>query len=191
MDRRGQARIGTMKTEFRLSVNAAERTIPCEPDTPLLDVLRHDLGVTGPRFGCGIGRCGTCFVLVGGRARASCDLPVSGVPGPVTTVEGLADGERPHLVQQAFIDEQAAQCGYCTSGMLIAAVGLLRECPAPTEGEVREALAGNLCRWGTHGGIARAGVKAAGRPGDGQRVTPPPPAGPLPAPPAGPLPDPP
>ena len=135
-----------MKSEFRLTVNGAERTVSCEPDTALLDVLRHDLGLTGPRFGCGIGRCGTCFVLVGGRVRASCDLPVSAVAGPVTTVEGLAGGESLHPVQQAFIDEQAAQCGYCTSGMVIAAVGLLREHPAPTEEQVREALDGHLCR---------------------------------------------
>ena len=102
----------------------------CEPDTPLLDVLRHDLGLAGPRFGCGMGLCGACLVLIGGRARSSCDLPVSAVDGPVITVEGLSVGGRLHPVQQAFIDEQAAQCGYCTSGMVMAAVGLLRERPA-------------------------------------------------------------
>lgn len=91
----------------------------CEPDTPLLDVLRHDLGLAGPRFGCGLGLCGACLVLVGNRARSSCDLPVSAVDGPVITVVGLPGGGRPHPVQQAFIDEQAAQCGYCTSGMVM------------------------------------------------------------------------
>jgi CO/xanthine dehydrogenase Mo-binding subunit/aerobic-type carbon monoxide dehydrogenase small subunit (CoxS/CutS family) len=165
------------ETEFRLTVNGAERTVTCEPDTPLLDVLRHDLGLTGPRFGCGMGLCGACFVLVEGRARASCDLPVSALDGPVTTVEGLPDGGRLHPVQQAFIDEQAAQCGYCTSGMVMAAAGLLRDRPAPAEQEVREALDGNLCRCGAHGRIIRAVLKAAGRTPDGPGVVPRPPAG--------------
>jgi nicotinate dehydrogenase subunit B len=164
------------ETEFRLTVNGAERSVTCEPDTPLLDALRHDLGLAGPRFGCGMGLCGACFVLVEGRARPSCDLPVSAVRGPVTTVEGLADGGRLHPVQQAFIDEQAAQCGYCTSGMVMAAVGLLRDNPAPTEQQVREALDGNLCRCGTHGRIIRAVLKAAGQSG-----VPHSPAGQLPA----------
>jgi nicotinate dehydrogenase subunit B len=151
------------EAEFRLTVNGAERSVRCEPDTPLLDVLRHDLGLAGPKFGCGMGLCGACFVVIEDRVRASCDLPVSAVGGPVTTVEGLAAGGRLHPVQQAFIDEQAAQCGYCTSGMVMAAVGLLRDRPAPTEQEVREALNGNLCRCGTHGRIIRAVLKAAGQ----------------------------
>ena len=166
------------ETEFRLTVNGAERSVICEPDTPLLDVLRHDLGLAGPRFGCGMGLCGACFVLIEGRARASCDLPVSALDGRVTTVEGLAgDGGRLHPVQQAFIDEQAAQCGYCTSGMVIAAAGLLRDRPAPAEQEVREALDGNLCRCGTHGRIIRAVLTAAGRMSDGPAVAPRPAAG--------------
>jgi CO/xanthine dehydrogenase Mo-binding subunit/aerobic-type carbon monoxide dehydrogenase small subunit (CoxS/CutS family) len=165
------------ETEFRLTVNGAERTVTCEPDTTLLDVLRHDLGLAGPRFGCGMGLCGACFVLIEGRARASCDLPVSALDAPVTTVEGLPDGDRLHPVQQAFIDEQAAQCGYCTSGMVMAAVGLLRDRPAPAEQEVRAALDGNLCRCGTHGRILRAVLKAAGRTPDGPAVVPRPPAG--------------
>jgi len=165
------------ETEFRLTVNGAERSVICEPDTPLLDVLRHDLGLAGPRFGCGMGLCGACFVLIEGRARASCDLPVSALDGRVTTVEGLAgeDG-RLHPVQQAFIDEQAVQCGYCTSGMVMAAAGLLRDRPAPAEQEVREALDGNLCRCGTHGRIIRAVLTAAGRMSDGRAVVPCPPA---------------
>jgi nicotinate dehydrogenase subunit B len=164
------------ETEFRLSVNGAERGVACDPDTPLLDVLRHDLGLAGPRFGCGMGLCGACFVLVGGRARPSCDLPVPAVDGPVTTVEGLSADGRLHPVQQAFIDEQAAQCGYCTSGMVVAAAGLLRERPAPTEQEVREALDGNLCRCGAHGRIIRAVLKAARRMSGGRAVIPWPPA---------------
>ena len=151
-----------MEAEFQLSVNGAERVVTCEPDTPLLDVLRHDLGFTGPGFGCGIGRCGTCFVLIDGRARSSCDLPVSAVGGPITTVEGLATDKGLHAVQQAFIDEQAAQCGYCTSGMVMAAVGLLRDHPSPSEQQVREALEGNLCRCGAQGRIVRAVLKGAG-----------------------------
>jgi nicotinate dehydrogenase subunit B len=167
-----------MKTEFRLTVNGAERSVACEPDTPLLDVLRHDLSLAGPKFGCGAGLCGACMVLIGGRARSSCDLPVSAVDGPVITVEGLpGDDGRLHPVQQAFIDEQAAQCGYCTSGMVVAAAGLLRDRPAPTEREVREALDGNLCRCGTQGRIIRAVQKAAAQTSGGSAVLPRPPAG--------------
>ena len=151
------------ETEFRLTVNGAERSVACEPDTPLLDVLRLELGLAGPKFGCGMGLCGACFVLIEGRARASCDLAVSAVGGPVTTVEGLLDGGRLHPVQQAFIDEQAAQCGYCTSGMIMTGVALLRSNPAPTEREVRSALDGNLCRCGTHQRIVRAMLRAAAR----------------------------
>ena len=165
------------ETEFGLTVNGAERRVTCDPDTPLLDVLRHDLGLAGPRFGCGMGLCGACCVLVGGRARSSCDLPVSALDGPVTTVEGLSgDDGRLHPVQQALIDEQAAQCGYCTSGMVMAAAGLLQDRPAPAEQEVREALDGNLCRCGTHGRIVRAVLKAAGRGPDGSAVAPHPPS---------------
>jgi nicotinate dehydrogenase subunit B len=167
-----------METEFRLTGNDAERTVTCEPDTPLLDVLRHDLGLAGPKFGCGMGLCGACLVLIEGRARSSCDLAVSAVGGPVTTVEGLPGGDgRLHPVQQAFIDEQAAQCGYCTSGMVMAAVGLLCDRPAPTEQEVRAALDGNLCRCGTHDRIIRAVQKAAAQTSGGSAVVPRPPAG--------------
>jgi aerobic-type carbon monoxide dehydrogenase small subunit (CoxS/CutS family) len=168
------------EAEFRLTVNDAGRSVTCEPDTPLLDVLRHDLGLAGPKFGCGTGLCGACFVLVEGRARSSCDLAVSAVGGPVTTVEGLPVGGQLHPVQQAFIDEQAAQCGYCTSGMVMAAVGLLRDRPAPTEQEVRDALDGNLCRCGAHGRIIRAVLKAAGQIPDRQAPVLDPAAGQLP-----------
>ncbi len=169
------------ETEFRLTVNGAERRVTCEPDTPLLDVLRHDLGLVGARFGCGTGLCGACSVFIADRVCSSCDLPVSAVDGPVVTVEGLSAGGRLHPVQQAFIDEQAAQCGYCTSGMVIAAAGLLRDRPAPAEQEVREALDGNLCRCGTHGRIVRAVLKAAAPVSRGPAVVRHTPAGPPPA----------
>jgi nicotinate dehydrogenase subunit B len=150
--------------EFLLVVNGVQRTVSCEPDTPLLDVLRHDLALAGPSFGCGLGLCGACFVLIGGRARSSCNLPLSSVAGPVTTVEGLTSGGLLHPVQQAFLDEQAAQCGYCTAGMVMTAVDLLQQNAAPAGEDVREALDGNLCRCGAHGRIVRAVLKAAGRP---------------------------
>ena len=147
---------------WRLTVNGTEQTVSAEPDTPLLDVLRHDLGLAGPRFGCGMGLCGACFVLIDGRARSSCDVPVRAAEGTaVTTVEGLADGGTLHPVQQAVLDEQAAQCGYCISGMIMSGVALLRRNPAPSEPEVRAALDGNLCRCGTHQRIVRAMLRAA------------------------------
>ena len=147
---------------IRLTVNGTERVVSSEPDTPLLDLLRHNLGLAGPRFGCGIGLCGACFVLIGGQARSSCDFPAWAAEGTdVTTVEGLADGGALHAVQQAVIDEQAAQCGYCISGMIMSAVALLRRNPAPSEAEVRTALDGNLCRCGTHQRIVRAVLRAA------------------------------
>lgn len=147
---------------IHVTVNGAGQTVSCEPDTPLLDVLRHDLGLSGPRFGCGIGLCGACFVLIDGQARSSCDFPAWAAEGKdVTTIEGLAGGGTLHVVQQAVIDEQAAQCGYCTAGMIMSAVALLRGNPDPTEAEVRTALDGNLCRCGTHQRIVRAVLRAA------------------------------
>ncbi len=148
--------------ERHVTVNGASRTLRCEPDVPLLDVLRHDFGLSGPRFGCGLGLCGACFVLIDGGPRSSCDFPAWAAEGrEVTTVEGLMDGEMLDAVQQAFIDEQAAQCGYCTSGMVVSAVALLRSNHSPTEPEVREALDGNLCRCGAHRRIVGAVMKAA------------------------------
>ena len=147
---------------WRLTVNGTEHTVSAEPDTPLLDVLRHDLGLAGPRFGCGMGLCGACFVLIDGQARSSCDVPVWAAEGTaVTTVEGLADGGALHPVQQAVLDEQAAQCGYCISGMIMSGVALLQRNPAPSEPEVRAALDGNLCRCGTPQRIVRAVLRAA------------------------------
>jgi nicotinate dehydrogenase subunit A len=147
---------------IRTTVNGTERVIQCEPDAPLLDVLRQDLGLAGPRFGCGVGLCGACFVLIGGRARSSCDFPAWAAEGQdITTVEGLADRGMMHPVQQAVVDEQAAQCGYCTAGMIISAVALLHSNPAPTEADVRSALDGNLCRCGSHQRILKAVLRAS------------------------------
>jgi nicotinate dehydrogenase subunit A len=151
-------------TELHLTVNGSRRVLRCEPDTPLLDVLRNEIGLAGPRFGCGQGLCGACFVLIGGKARSSCDYPAWAAEGSeVTTVEGLTGGGEPGPVQQAFLDLQAAQCGYCVSGMVVSATALLRTCPRPTERQVRQALEGNLCRCGAHGRIVAAVMAAARR----------------------------
>ena len=148
-----------MPDSFSLEVNGSKRTIAANPDTPLLYVLRNDLGLVGARFGCGSGQCGACFVLVDGRAMASCDLPVSFVEGKkVTTVEGLG-GEHP--VQKALVAEQAAQCGYCMSGIVMSAVWLLDKNPSPSEREIKDALEKNLCRCGAHNRVVRAIMKAA------------------------------
>ena len=154
--------------ELHVTVNGESHLLSCQPDAPLLDVLRHELGLSGPRFGCGLGLCGACFVLIDGEPRSSCDFPAWAADGrQVTTVEGLLDGDTLDEVQQAFLDEQAAQCGYCTSGMVVSAVALLRGNPSPTEQEVREALDGNLCRCGAHrrviGAVMKAASEAAGR----------------------------
>ncbi len=155
--------------ELHVTVNGEAHAIACDPDSPLLDALRAGLGLAGPRFGCGLGLCGACLVLIDGKARTSCDYPAWAAEGTsVTTVEGLADGDRLHPVQQAFLDEQAAQCGYCTSGMIVAAAALLAANPAPTGQEVREALDGNLCRCGSHGRIVAAVLRAATRHDSGQ-----------------------
>jgi nicotinate dehydrogenase subunit A len=155
--------------ELHVTVNGEAHALACDPDSPLLDVLRAGLGLAGPRFGCGLGLCGACAVIIDGKARTSCDYPAWAAEGAtVTTVEGLADGDRLHAVQRAFLDEQAAQCGYCTSGMIVAAAALLTASPAPTEQEVREALNGNLCRCGTHGRIVAAVLKTAAQHSGGQ-----------------------
>jgi nicotinate dehydrogenase subunit A len=145
-----------------LNINGAVRVVDVNPDTPLLYVLRNDLGLVGSRFGCGSGLCGACFVLVDGRPMASCDLPVSIVAGKkVTTVEGLGPPGELHPVQKALIDEQAAQCGYCMSGIAVSAAALLARNDHPTEKEVREALDKHLCRCGSHNRVVRAVLKAA------------------------------
>ena len=144
-----------------LEVNGKRHGVAADPDTPLLYVLRNDLGLAGSRFGCGSGQCGACFVLVDGRAMASCDLPISFLQGKkVTTVEGLGDGKL-HRVQEALLAEQAAQCGYCMSGIAVSAVSLLSANPSPTEAQVREALDKNLCRCGSHNRVVKAIMRAA------------------------------
>jgi len=145
-----------------LDVNGARHSVEAHGDTPLLYVLRNDLSLVGSRFGCGSGQCGACFVLVDGRAMASCDLPVSFCVGKkVTTVEGLGANGELHPVQKALIAEQAAQCGYCMSGISIAAAALLAANKRPTEAEVRAALDKNLCRCGSHNRVVKAVMRAA------------------------------
>jgi len=146
----------------RLRVNGVERIVEADPATSLLSALRGPLGLMGTRFGCGANQCGACNVLLDGRAVASCDLPLSAAAGKdVTTVEGLGSPEQPHPLQSAFIAEQAMQCGYCISGILISAAALLRRNPDPSEAEVRVALDRNLCRCGAHNRMVRAVLRAA------------------------------
>jgi len=145
-----------------LTVNGAARSVEVDPDTPLLYVLRNDLELTGTKFGCGLAQCGACTVLLAGRAVRSCVTPVSAVAGQaVTTIEGLGSPAQPDPVQAAFIAEQAAQCGYCTAGMVVAARALLEQNRKPTEADVKQALAGNLCRCGSHVRVIRAVLRAA------------------------------
>ena len=143
-------------------VNGTRHRVTAAPDTPLLYVLRGELALNGPKFGCGLAQCGACTVHLGGEAVRSCVTPVSTVGArPVTTIEGLGTPERPHRVQQAFIEEQAAQCGYCINGMVMTAAALLARMPRPGERDIRDALTGNLCRCGTHLRILRAVRRAA------------------------------
>src|SRR5215510_2825687 len=145
-----------------LTVNGAARSVEVDPDTPLLYVLRNDLELTGTKFGCGLAQCGACTVLLAGRAVRSCVTPVSAVAGQaVTTIEGLGSPAQPDPVQAAFIAEQAAQCGYCTAGMVVTARALLEQNRKPTEADVKQALAGNLCRCGSHVRVIRAVLRAA------------------------------
>jgi nicotinate dehydrogenase subunit A len=145
----------------RLRVNGADHDVACDPDTPLLYVLRNDLGLLGAKFGCGLGLCGACNVLVDGSPVHSCDTPVWAVVGKsVTTVEGLGKGGRPHRLQETFVEQQALQCGYCTAGMIVTAAALLEREPDVDEEGVRRALDGNLCRCGSHNRIVRAVLDA-------------------------------
>jgi nicotinate dehydrogenase subunit A len=151
-----------MSEPTKLRVNGVERTVEADPATPLLSVLRGQLALTGTHFGCGADQCGACNVLLGEHAVAACDTPLWAAAGKdVTTVEGLGTPERPHPLQRAFIAEQAMQCGYCISGILISAAALLKRNPAPTEMELRTALDRNLCRCGSHNRIVRAVLRAA------------------------------
>jgi len=148
---------------MRLNVNGRARDVRAEPGTPLLTVLRDELGLTGPKFGCGLGQCGACTVMIDGAARRSCRTPVERVgEARVVTIEGLGNAQHPGPVQQAFIAEQAAQCGYCIPGMVVAATALLTHNAKPSDAQIKEALRGNLCRCGTHLRIVRAIKRAAG-----------------------------
>lgn len=146
----------------RFRLNGVETEVDADPDRSLLDVLRGQLGLTGPHFGCGAGECGACNVIVGDQAASSCDTPLWSVAGKeITTLEGLGSAERPHPLQQAFIAEQALQCGYCASGILLSAAALLKRNPTPSSRDVKEALDRNLCRCGSHNRMIRAVLRAA------------------------------
>jgi nicotinate dehydrogenase subunit A len=155
------------QTTIRLTVNGKIHDISAAADTPLLYVLRNDLELNGPKYGCGLGECGACTVLIGGIAARSCVVPVEGCVGrDVVTLEGLGSRERPDPVQEAFIREQAAQCGYCLNGMIMSTKALLIRKPQPSEADVIEALRHNLCRCGAHVEILRAAMHAAGHPAE-------------------------
>ncbi len=148
---------------IRLTVNGRIHEVDAAPDTALLYVLRNDLELNGPKFGCGLGECGACTVLIDGVAARSCVIPISGCVGrEILTLEGLGSRDQPDPVQSAFISEQAAQCGYCLNGMIMTTKALLMRTPCPSETEVLEALRYNLCRCGAHIEIMRAAMRAAG-----------------------------
>ena len=153
---------GSSPTPIALRVNGATHEVDAAPDTPLLYVLRNDLGLYAAKLGCGLEQCGSCSVLVDGEARPSCRLPISALgTAEITTLEGIGSPAAPHALQRAFIAENAAQCGYCTAGILISAKALLDRKPRPSDGEVRRALRGNLCRCGSHNRVLRAVQRAA------------------------------
>ncbi|MBS0532096.1 MAG: (2Fe-2S)-binding protein [Proteobacteria bacterium] len=153
----------TPQPPIRLTVNGKVRDVDASPDTALLYVLRNDLELNGPKYGCGLGECGACTVLIGGVAARSCVIPISGCTGrDILTLEGLGSREHCDPVQQAFIEEQAAQCGYCLNGMIMSTKALLLSNPHPSEAEIIEALKYNLCRCGAHVEIIRAAMRAAG-----------------------------
>jgi nicotinate dehydrogenase subunit A len=154
-----------MPSSVPLNVNGRATAVEVDdPDMPLLYALRNDLGLHGPRFGCGLGQCGSCTVHVDGEAVRSCITPLSTIgPGQrIVTLEGLGSPENPHRVQKAFMDEQAVQCGYCINGMIMQAAAFLAKSPKPTEAEIKEAMANNICRCGTHVRILRAVKRASG-----------------------------
>ena len=147
---------------IRFRLNGVETNIDADPDMSLLTVLRGQLGMTGSHFGCGAGECGACNVIVGDHAVTACDTPLWSVADKnVTTIEGLGDAQKPHPLQRAFIAEQALQCGYCVSGILMSAAALLKQNPNPTDGDVRAALDRNLCRCGSQNRMVRAVLRAA------------------------------
>jgi aerobic-type carbon monoxide dehydrogenase small subunit (CoxS/CutS family) len=150
-----------MAETFQLQINGQRHSIQSDPETTLLTVLRDHLGLTGSKHGCGEGQCGACTVLLDGTPRRSCVTPVSAaVSKPITTIEGLEQSGRLHPVQQAFLDAEAFQCAYCTSGMIMSSVALLKQNPSPTQSEIEQALQGNICRCGTHPRIIEAVQKA-------------------------------
>src|SRR5438552_13175802 len=146
---------------INLKVNGVSRPVPAEPDTPLLYVLRNDLELNGAKFGCGLAQCGACTVLIAGKPTRSCVTPVSAVKGPIETIEGIGTLEKLHPLQKAFIEEQACQCGYCGNGMVMSAKALLDRNPRPSDGDVKAALNGHLCRCASHNRIVRAVQRAA------------------------------
>jgi nicotinate dehydrogenase subunit A len=146
---------------FTLKVNGVDQNVSAEPETPLLYLLRNDVGLNGPKFGCGLAQCGACTVLIDGKPVRSCVTPVSTVKGSITTIEGLGTIEKLHPLQKAFIEEQACQCGYCGNGMVMSAQALLAKNPRPTNEEIRQALNGHLCRCASHNRIVRAVQRAA------------------------------
>lgn len=149
-------------TEIALTINGVDARIAAEPETPLLYILRNDFALNGPKYGCGLGECGACAVLIDSHAARSCTVPIGALAGKsVTTLEGLGSADAPHPVQTAFIENQAAQCGYCLNGMIIAVVALLEHNPAPSEDDIRGALRHHLCRCGTHMEILAAARAAA------------------------------
>ena len=151
-----------MAKSISITVNGKRHKVSASANTPLLYVLRNELGLQGPRFGCGLAQCGACTVHVGDKALRSCVTPVAAVGAQrVTTLEGLAKGEKLHPVQEAFVEEAAAQCGYCINGMIMQSVVFLKRNPRPTEEQIKKALAANICRCGTHYRIVDAVKRAA------------------------------
>jgi isoquinoline 1-oxidoreductase subunit alpha len=151
-----------MATPLEIQVNGKRHQIQYDPDTPLLSVLRDELGLTGSKYGCGEGQCGACTVLIGGAPRRSCQIPVSAAASqPIITIEGLEQDGQLHPVQQAFLDAGAFQCAYCTSGFIVASVALLNSIPDPQPSEIAKSLQGNICRCGTHPRIIEAVTLAA------------------------------
>jgi nicotinate dehydrogenase subunit A len=150
--------------KISLRVNGKTSVVDAEPEMPLLYALRNDLELNGPKFGCGLAQCGACTVIMDGNAIRSCVTPVSAAQNkPVTTLEGLGTTKKMHKIQQAFVDEQALQCGYCINGMIMTTKALLDKNPKPNDAQIKEALAGNLCRCGTHLRIVRAVKRASGQ----------------------------
>jgi nicotinate dehydrogenase subunit A len=150
---------------YRITVNGESHEVAAATETPLLYVLRNDLGLNGPKFGCGLGQCGACAALVGGKLARTCSIALRDVGGePIVTLEGLGTMQKPHPLQKAFIDAQAAQCGYCSNGMIMAAKALLDRNPKPSDEEIKDALADQLCRCGTHNRIVSAVRRVAMEP---------------------------